>query len=101
MSITPTETESLLMRHEGFRSTPYRCPAGKLTIGYGINLDAGITPAEGLILLRHRLIGIEMELFHIFPWFSLLSKKRKDVLIDMTYNLGLQGLLNFKMMLNA
>ncbi len=27
-----------LVRHEGLRLRPYRCPAGKLTIGYGRNL---------------------------------------------------------------
>lgn len=29
-----------LMRHEGFSPTPYVCPAGACTIGYGTNLDA-------------------------------------------------------------
>jgi len=28
-----------LVRHEGLRLKPYRCTAGKLTIGYGRNLD--------------------------------------------------------------
>jgi len=28
-----------LVRHEGLRLKAYRCPAGKLTIGIGRNLD--------------------------------------------------------------
>ena len=28
-----------LVRHEGLRLKPYRCTAGKLTIGIGRNLD--------------------------------------------------------------
>ena len=28
-----------LLRHEGLRFKPYRCPAGKLTIGIGRNLN--------------------------------------------------------------
>ncbi|MDY0127369.1 MAG: hypothetical protein RBR69_04500 [Candidatus Cloacimonadaceae bacterium] len=36
-----------LVRHEGLRLKPYRCTAGKLTIGIGRNLnDCGITQSE-------------------------------------------------------
>ena len=28
-----------LVRHEGLRLKPYHCTAGRLTIGYGRNLD--------------------------------------------------------------
>ena len=35
-----------LKRHEGVRLKPYRCPAGRLTLGVGRNLDdCGITLA--------------------------------------------------------
>ena len=30
----------LVKEGEGFVATPYRCPAGKLTIGYGRNIEA-------------------------------------------------------------
>ena len=37
----------LLRRHEGFRPLPYKCTAGKWTIGYGRNLsDNGISDVE-------------------------------------------------------
>ena len=39
---------------EGFSSRPYKCPAGKLTIGYGRNLEArGITVSEAEYLLEN------------------------------------------------
>lgn len=32
------EITAQLIRHEGLRLTPYRCPVGRLTIGVGRNL---------------------------------------------------------------
>lgn len=48
----------LIKLHEGLRLKPYKCPAGKLTIGYGLNLDGGITKEEAEILLSYRIIEI-------------------------------------------
>ena len=43
-----------LIKHEGLRLTPYRCPAGRLTIGIGRNLeDKGITEKEAVMLLKN------------------------------------------------
>jgi lysozyme len=41
--------KSQLVRHEGLRLKPYRCTAGKLTIGVGRSLDdCGIEGTSGL-----------------------------------------------------
>lgn len=41
-----------LMRDEGWRARIYKCSAGKLTIGYGRNIEAvGINEAEAIMLL--------------------------------------------------
>ena len=43
-----------LVRHEGLRLKPYRCTAGKLTIGIGRNLDdCGISKTEAYVLLEN------------------------------------------------
>jgi len=43
-----------LRDHEGLRLKPYVCPAGRLTIGYGRNLDdGGITEDEAEFLFRN------------------------------------------------
>ena len=45
-----------LKRHEGLRLKPYTCPAGKLTIAYGRNLDdVGVSKEEAHMLLYNDL----------------------------------------------
>ena len=90
----------MLKRHEGLRLTPYHCSAGKLTIGYGINLDVGITKKEAEYLLNERINQITTDL-EVLEFWLYLSGVRRAVLIDMAYNLGLSGLFQFKKMLSA
>lgn len=85
-----------LKRHEGFRQFPYRCTAGKLTIGYGINLDAGISEAEAAVILASRVESIRAKLSATLPFWKELSGPRQDILINMAYNIGIPGLLKFK-----
>lgn len=84
--------------HEGLRLKPYTCPAGKLTIGYGRNLeDNGLTHEEAEILLRHDLSQAELDAISflgLLTWYSL-SERRKAVLINMSFNLGLTTLSKF------
>jgi lysozyme len=86
-----------LRLHEGERLKPYRCTAGKLTIGVGRNLDdRGITPAESAMLLANDISAVETELLRALPWASQLDEVRQRVLLDMAFNLGLPGLLEFR-----
>ena len=63
-----------LMRHEGFRTKPYRCSAGKLTIGYGRNLDdKGITKAEAFMMLKNDIEEAYLDLIGELPWFHSLQ----------------------------
>jgi lysozyme len=88
-------------REEGFRATPYRCPAGFLTVGYGLNLDAGISREEAELLLRHRLEVVGDALSLSLPWWGGLDEVRKGVLTAMAYQMGVGGLLKFKGTLGA
>ncbi|MGN7613057.1 glycoside hydrolase family protein [Magnetococcales bacterium HHB-1] len=91
-----------LIQHEGLRLKPYRCTAGKLTIGVGRNLDDnGISKAEALHLLGNDINRVIRELNSSFPWFETLDETRKRVLIDMSFNVGLTTLCRFKRMLRA
>jgi lysozyme len=91
-----------LRLHEGERLKPYRCTAGKLTIGVGRNLeDRGITAEESAMLLANDITAMETELMRALPWVAQLDEVRQRVLIDMAFNLGVQGLLNFKRTLAA
>ena len=88
--------------HAGERLKPYRCTAGKLTIGVGRNLDdRGITSEESAMLLDNDIRLLEIELFRALPWASALDDVRQRVLLDMAFNLGLPGLLQFKRTLEA
>jgi len=88
--------------HEGFRKHPYKCTAGKVTIGFGRNLDdVGISRVEAGILLEYDvLIAIE-ELEKVFPNFSTFTDVRRIALIDMMFNLGASRFVKFKKMILA
>lgn len=89
--------KDFLEKEEGFRARPYRCTAGALTVGFGTNLDAGITrrQAEALMTLE-----IEEDILPVLrknlPWFDTLNEVRQTVLISMAYQMGTKGLLGFK-----
>jgi|Laugresu1bdmlbsd_1035121.scaffolds.fasta_scaffold01792_9 lysozyme len=91
-----------LRLHEGERLKPYRCTAGRLTIGVGRNLeDRGITREESAILLANDIADMEREIQRALPWVARLDEVRARVLVDMAFNLGIVGLLAFKRTLGA
>ena len=87
-----------LVRHEGLRLKPYRCTAGKLTIGIGRNLDdCGISQSEAYIMLINDIMNCEKQLQAKIPdIYNGLDEVRKSVLLNMCFNLGISGLLGFK-----
>jgi len=86
-----------LVRHEGLRLKPYRCTAGKLTIGIGRNLDdCGISQTEAYVLLENDIQNCEKQLLdEISEIYNALDEVRKSVLLNMCFNLGIGGLLGF------
>ena len=87
---------NLLKKHEGLRLKPYKCTAGKLSIGYGRNLeDMGISEVEAMVMLRHDIEQCYQEL-DIFSWFTDLDQVRQEAMVNMLYNLGLPTFLEFK-----
>lgn len=91
-----------LTRHEGLRLKPYRDTLGHLTIGVGRNLsDVGISEDEAALLLRNdigaAIAGLEARL----PWVASLHPVRQRALVDLTFNVGLEGVLTFRRMLGA
>lgn len=97
-----TIIERLLRKHEGLRLSLYHCPAGKLTIGFGRNIEQnGISEDEALYLLRNDIDNAEIELTQNLDWFADLDEIRQVVLVDMHFNLGWPRLSRFKNMLAA
>ena len=106
-----------IMRHEGTvrdrdgLHVAYACPAGRLTIGYGHNLDdnpvpglsgaSHITEAYARTLLREDCARIAAALDEALPDWRSLAEARQAVLLNMAFNLGVRGLLRFVRMLEA
>ena len=84
-----------LKRHEGYRKHMYKDTEGYTTIGYGLNLDAGMDEELASFICEFLANRIDNQLFSEFIWYRHLSQKRKDVLINMVFNLGLDGFKKF------
>ncbi|RXK01507.1 glycoside hydrolase [Arcobacter sp. CECT 8989] len=83
-------------KHEGLRLKPYRCPVGKLTIGYGRNLeDTGITEEEANFLLVRDLQRVQNALRKKINYDEYPSHVQ-NVLLEMGFQLGVNGLMKFK-----
>lgn len=96
------KARGLIMKHEGFKPRVYTDTTGHLTIGYGHNLQArDISENSGGVILDDDIAWFAPKLSQLLDFYDDLTPNRKAVLIDMAYNLGLQGLLDFKEMLQA
>lgn len=105
--------------NEGVVLKPYRCTAGKLTIGIGRNLDdnplnkeefekighdcrvQGITKDEAFYLCRNDLKKVKKDLDKHLPWWRELNDDRQFVMIDLCFNLGINKLLKFQKTLDS
>jgi lysozyme len=86
-----------LILHEGLKLKPYKCTAGKITIGVGRNIeDIGITEDEARSLLDNDILRVAQELDNALPWWRDLSDVRQRVLLDMAFNIGTPTLMKFK-----
>ena len=74
---------------EGERARPYKCSAGKTTIGVGRNLDdVGLSADEIELLLSNdilRAVGLARS---VVRGFDSLNDARQEVLVNMAFNLG-------------
>jgi len=103
-------------KHEGRRKKPYRCPAGKLTIGVGHNIDANPLPID---IKRHleeygyidnemidRLLNTDIrhavaDCKVLFPQFETFTEARQWALISFVFQLGFTGAKKFIRSLKA
>jgi len=95
------EVYKSIQKHEGLQLNPYRCTAGKLTIGYGRNLDDnGISKEEADEMLSNDVKKINDQLHDKIDSFRFFDDRLQDILIEMAYQMGVNGLLQFKKMLH-
>lgn len=94
--------KEMLFRDESYKQFPYIDTTGHLTIGIGRNLvTRGISTNEALYLLDDDIIYFVSKLSYLIPFFSSLSENRQIVCINLCFNLGVNGFLEFRKMLAA
>lgn len=84
--------------NEGFRSKPYPDPIHGWdvpTFGHGLTY---ITELESETIVRKRVESIREEIGRLKPVFKTLNIDRQNTLIEMAYQMGVSGLMNFKKM---
>ena len=94
-----------LKKHEGVMLFAYSDTVGKTTIGYGRNIDGvggkGISLEEAEYLLENDVEEFITGVEEALPWALGETSARKRVLVNMAFNLGVEGLLGFSNMLEA
>lgn len=87
----------MLMKHEGVRRKPYEDSVGVLTIGVGRNLESvGLSDDEIYYMLKNDIHRCDNELDNAFRWYKDLNDSRKDVMVSLCFNLGINRLRGFK-----
>lgn len=84
--------------HEGFRSKPYQDHLGNWTFGHGLTW---ISEEESSVIVEGRLKDIQDSLINNKGWITGHPPIVLDVLTEMAYQMGVQGVLNFKNMWQA
>lgn len=89
--------KTTLIRHEGLELKPYRCTSDKLTIGVGRNLDdRGITHTTAMQMLDEDIeLSIE-DLRRNLSWFDEMPEPVQEALINLTFNMGIVRLMQFR-----
>lgn len=111
-----------LKRDEGFKANPYLDTATppKLTFGHGRNLEANpltgaewrhlfdsgdiavsISPQGAEWLMLAGLTDAERQCAFTFKWWTRLDPVRRDVVVNLCFNMGMPRLLGFRNMLAA
>lgn len=88
---------------------PYQDSEGIWTIAVGHNIEVdpvmkpelgqlmktGITDDEVNVLLDHDIAKAEADLYRVYPWAESMDEARREVLIDMTFNMGISKVFQF------
>lgn len=98
------ELIAALKQDEGLRLNAYRDTVGVWTVGYG---HAHVAPktvwnqAKAEAQLIEDVKEHNAKLLKALPWVADLDRVRRNVLFNMAFNLGVDGLLGFKNTLEA
>ena len=102
--------ERMLRAEEGYRDRPYDdkagvpifAPVGKLTIGVGHNLqDKPLTPEAIAFILNEDINDVLVEALTLFPELETWKEGRQLAIINMIFQLGISGFLEFRKSIEA
>ncbi|MDT8337580.1 MAG: glycoside hydrolase family protein [Sulfurimonas sp.] len=85
-----------IMKNEGFVGTVYKDTLGFDTIGYGTKLP--LVKEEAALILEYRLKAKIKELETKEPFVNKLPLEKQEILAEMCYQMGVNGVLKFKKM---
>ena len=102
---SPVDMDKLtasIRSHEGCKLFPYKDSTGNLTIGWGTNLNAGITIDEAAYLLGNRIQSVIREA-EAQDWWQRVSDNdaRARAMCEIIFNIGLSRLNGFAKALAA
>lgn len=91
-----------IREHEGFSPAPVADTGGSWVVGFGWNPSKlPITKGQANTLLEDQVMLRESELERAWPPYLLCDGPRQRCLLEMSYQLGVAGLLTFTKMLHA
>jgi len=97
-----TRLRNTLIRHEGLKLLPYKCTAGKLTLGVGRNIeDRGISKETAMQMLDEDIEICLNELMERLDYFENLPTEVQETLVNLCFNMGISRLMKFQLMLGA
>lgn len=93
-----------IKRHEGFLRIPKYDAKGKYAVGYGHDITPeqanayanGISEAEAQTLLESDIVKAQADLSVHLGWTDQLPNIQWQVLVEMVFQMGVNGLLGFK-----
>lgn len=110
------EIYNMITLEEGIKDTVYICPAGARTVGIGHNLNADpaihilhkqlkkgdkITKEQIQQLYDYDINKITKAIQKQIPYFTKLLEKYQYILINMTFQLGTNGIMKWPNLLTA
>lgn len=85
-----------IKENEGFNGSPYFDTLGFPTIGYGTKLP--LSQDEAKLILVSRLGAKLYELRRVQSLFATLPQDKQNIIAEMSYQMGVSGVMNFKNM---
>ncbi len=90
--------EQRIIEHEGIKKSVYKDSMGLWSIGIGFLVDpsknAGLSVDECMMILRSRIANLVKQLSQ-YNWYTIQDGVRQGCLVELAYNMGVAGLLEF------